>query len=186
MSEISEQIRAATAIIPNFPIPGVSFVDITTVLRKPTINKLASMAVQNLFASEDYDVIVSPDARGWLLAQPIALRADKPLVLVRKPGKLPRNTVSYESTNEYSDSAPLEMHADDIPPSSRVLIVDDVLATCGTILAITRLVRNLGSEVVGAAALYDLPYVSGRVNPTCPTRAVVTYAEPPMSYLPPV
>lgn len=182
--KIAETIRTATAVIPNFPETGVNFIDITTVLKNPEANMIAIAAVQNLFDPDSYDVIVSPDARGWLLGQPMALTLKKPLVLVRKPGKLPRKTLSFGSKNEYNDNVMLEIHAKDLPPGSRVLVVDDVLATCGTALAIIQHVRNLGNEVTGVAALYDLPYLPKRAHLPCPTRAVVTYDTPPAAYIP--
>lgn len=183
MSEIAEKIRAATAVIPDFPQEGANFIDITTVLNRPKINLMAFNAVHDLFDPQSYDIIVSPESRGWLLGQPLALAVGKPHVIIRKPGKLPRETTNIESKNEYNNSVTLEVHAEDIPPKSRILIVDDVLATCGTALAITKLFRSLEAKTVGVAALYELLYLT-RAELPCPTRAVVPYETPPAPYIP--
>lgn len=181
---VAEKIRAATAVIPDYPQEGVRFIDITTVLRCPEANLMAFTAVRDLFDAESYDIIVSPESRGWLFGQSMALALRKPHVIIRKPGKLPRETASFESTSEY-DTVTLEVHAEDIPSGSRILIVDDVLATCGTALAITKLIHSLGAEVIGIAALYELLYLP-RVDLPCPALAIVPYTEPPAPYAPPV
>lgn len=180
---IAERIRAATAVIPDFPETGVNFIDITTVLKDPDANEQAINAVKNLFCPDEYDIIVSPGARGWLLAQPIALAQKKPFIPVRDPKKLPRKHVSANSVSEY-DSKPIAIHAGDIWPGAKVLMIDDVAATCGTAKAIIELVKSQGGAVLGLATLYDLPYLPGRVELPCPIRTIVTYEEAPKPYMP--
>lgn len=182
MSEMVEKLRAATGVTLDFPKPGVNFIDITTVLERPQINNVAVAAVQELFDPDSYDVIVSPGARGWLLAQPLALALEKPCIPARDPKKLPRETVSIESQSEYGITT-LALHRDSITPDLRVLIVDDALATCGTAAALIKLLRSLGAKVIGVAALYDLQYLP-KVELPCPARAVVPYPEPPAPYTP--
>lgn len=168
----------ATAVIPDFPNPGVNFIDITTVLKNPDMNQLMFETVRDLYDPDSYDIILSPGARGWLLAQPMALALRKPFIPIRKEGKLPRKTVQVESENEYASKVILEAHADDIPPGSKVLIVDDALATLGTVAASCKLANILKAEVVGALGAYDLLYLS-RVEVPCPIRSIVPYEEPP-------
>lgn len=178
-----EKIRAATAVIPDFPIKGITFIDITTVLKRPQVNMLAFNAVQELFDSSEYDLIVSPEARGWLLGQPLALSLEKPFIPIRKPHKLPREIQRCPKLDSEYEEVNLEVHLFDIPPDSRILFVDDVLASNGTALAVTQLIHNLGAEVVGVAALYDLQYLD-KVTLPCPARAVVPYETPPAPYMP--
>lgn len=184
MSEIVERIKAGTAIILDFPHENVHFVDITTILRDPELYGLVIAEVQKQFDPDSYDIIVSPEARGFLLGAPIALAQKKPFIPIRFPDKLPREILKTESTSEYTDDKPLAVHREDILPGTRVLIMDDLLATCGTALAMVNLIHDLGSEVVGISALYDLPYVPGRVELPVTARAVVTYDQPPAAYLP--
>lgn len=180
---VAEQIRAATAIIPNFPKTGVNFIDITTVLEKPNTNEQAVNAVKNLFCPDEYDIIVSPGARGWLLAQPIALAQKKPFIPARDPEKLPREHISTGSISEY-DRKPIAIHTGNILLGAKVLMIDDVAATCGTAKAIIELVKSQGGSVLGLATLYDLPYLPDRVELPCPIRSIVAYEEPPKPYMP--
>lgn len=180
---IVEEIRAATAIIKDFPEPPVNFVDITTVLKNPRVNLLAFRAVLNLLDPNSFDVIVSPEARGWLLGQPLALLLGKSFIPVRKPGKLPRQVIKMESVNEYS-TVSLEVQLGDIPPGSKVIIIDDTSATQGTTKTIGDIVSTLGSEVTGVTTLYDLKYID-KVALPFPTQSVVPYFEPPAPYMPP-
>lgn len=183
MKNVIERIKAGTAVVPGFPNEHVSFIDITTILRNPELYSASVMAVQQQFNPDDYNIIVSPEARGFLLGPPIALAQKRPFIPIRNPEKLPREIASTESSSEYADK-PLAIHREDILPGTRILIVDDVLATCGTALAMIDLIHRLGGVVVGVAALYDLLYVPNRIKLPCPTRAVVTYDQPPAAYTP--
>lgn len=147
--------------IPDFPGPGVTFRDITPLLGDSEALKTATNALVDYARRQGATVIVAPESRGFLLGTPIALELGVGFVPARKPGKLPRKTVSESYTLEYG-SATLEMNADAIKPGDKVLIVDDLLATGGTIAATNKLVERLGGEVVGLGFLIELTELQGR------------------------
>jgi adenine phosphoribosyltransferase len=148
--------------VPDFPQPGVTFKDITPLIASPT--GLAA-AVEGLVraSARDVDVVVGMEARGFIVGAPVALALGVGFVPVRKPGKLPRATVSVTYDLEYGTET-LAMHADAIAPGARVLVVDDVLATRGTVVATADLVRRVGGEVAQVAVLMELEFLGGRAR----------------------
>lgn len=154
---LKEKIR----VIEDFPKAGISFKDITTILQdgeafKYTIDKLTEYV-----RDKQIDVIVGPEARGFLLGTPIAYNLGIGFVPIRKPGKLPADTIRYEYELEYGSDA-LEVHKDAIKPGQRVLIVDDLLATGGTIGSVAKLVEQLGGKVVALNFIVELTGLNGR------------------------
>ncbi len=147
--------------VPDFPKPGILFKDITPLLGDPAAFGVAVDRFAERYADEPIDVIASIEARGFLFAAPLAVKLGKPLVPLRKPGKLPWDTLSITYALEYGEDA-IEMHADAILPGQRALIVDDVLATGGTVSAAVRLAERAGAEVAGLAFLIELEGLRGR------------------------
>ncbi len=147
--------------IPDFPEEGVMFRDITTVFQDAEGFKLAIDEMTKLIEDTDCDVIIGAESRGFLFGAPMAYNLGKPFVLVRKKGKLPRETVSQKYDLEYG-SAEVEMHTDSIKPGQKVVIVDDLIATGGTIEAACKLVEKLGGEVVKCVFLLELKGLNGR------------------------
>lgn len=148
--------------VPDFPRPGVGFKDITPLLAAPA--GLAA-AIQGLvgLAPAGVDVVVGLEARGFIFGAPVAMALGRGFVPVRKPGKLPRRCVQTTFDLEYGTDT-IAMHADALTPGDRVLIVDDVLATGGTVVAAADLVRQLGAEVVGVAVVLELAFLTGRAR----------------------
>ena len=136
--------------IPDFPEPGIIFRDITSVLQDADGLQLAIDSMQDCLKDIDVDVIAGTESRGFIFGVPIAYNLHKPFVPIRKKGKLPRETVSVSYDLEYG-SAEIEMHKDSIKPGQKVVIVDDLIATGGTIEAAIKLVEQLGGEVVLSA-----------------------------------
>ena len=149
------------AKIPDYPKPGVLFRDITTLLADGEAFHEAIDQMAAKTADLDFDVIIGSEARGFIFGTPLAYRMKKPFLPVRKKGKLPRETVSAEYALEYG-TASLEIHRDAIRPGQRVLIVDDLLATGGTIGAMKELVESLGGTAVAANVLIELADLGGR------------------------
>lgn len=147
--------------IPDFPKEGVSFKDITTLLKD---KEAYNYAIDTLVAhceERNVDLIVGPEARGFVIGAPLAYGLDVGFVPVRKPGKLPETTVTYEYELEYGTDA-LEIHKDAIEPGQRIIIADDLLATGGTALATAKLVEKLGGTIVGFVFIIELEYLKGR------------------------
>lgn len=149
------------AEIPDYPKPGVLFRDITTLLADGEAFHEAIEQMAAKVADLDFDLIIGSEARGFLFGTPLAYKLHKPFVLVRKKGKLPRQTVSADYALEYG-TATLEMHKDSIQPGQKVLIVDDLIATGGTIQAMARLTETLGGTVAGVLVLMELKDLGGR------------------------
>jgi adenine phosphoribosyltransferase len=146
--------------IPDFPKPGILFRDITPLLAAPEAFRLAVVEMANPFRREKIDVVAAAEARGFIFAAPVALELNAALVPIRKPGKLPFNTQSLTYDLEYGSDT-LEIHTDAITPGARVLVVDDLLATGGTVEACCRLVEKAGGVVVGCAFLIELADLKG-------------------------
>ena len=147
--------------IPDFPKPGILFKDITPLLADPAAFEYAIARLAAHYSAAPPDAIVAAEARGFLFAAPLALELHKPLIPLRKPGKLPYRTYSLKYELEYG-SAELHVHEDVIAPGSRVLLVDDLLATGGTMLAGAKLVEKAGGVVAGCAFLVELRFLNGR------------------------
>lgn len=147
--------------IPDYPEPGIIFRDVTSILQDADGLKLAIDGLQEQLEGLDFDVIAGTESRGFIFGMPIAYNLHKPFVLVRKKGKLPRETVSTKYDLEYG-SAEIEMHKDSIQPGQKVVLIDDLIATGGTIEAAARLVEELGGEVVRIIFLMELAGLQGR------------------------
>ena len=170
-------LRAHIRDIPDFPKPGIVFKDITPLLLHPpalehTIELLARYA-----GEKDVDVVVAPEARGFFCGAAVGAREGAGFIPARKPGKLPAATSSVEYALEYGVDA-LEMHSDALAGGTRVLVLDDLLATGGTARALCELVARMGAEVVGCAFLIELAFLGGRER-LAPrdVRSLVTYEE---------
>ena len=157
MKKIEEYVRS----IPDFPEEGIIFRDVTSVLQDADGLHLAIDLMQEKIKDLEFDVVVGPESRGFIFGVPIAYNLHKPFVPVRKKGKLPCETVSVEYALEYG-TATIEIHKDAIKPGQKVLIVDDLMATGGTIEAIVKLISELGGEVVGSVFLMELAGLEGR------------------------
>ena len=142
MKSVKDYIRT----IPDFPEPGIMFRDVTTVLQSKDGLKLAIDKLQELVRDIDFDLIVGPESRGFIFGVPIAYNLNKAFVPVRKVGKLPCDTISMDYELEYGKTT-IEIHKDAIKPGQKVVIVDDLIATGGTIEAITKLIEMLGEVV---------------------------------------
>ena len=147
--------------IPDFPEPGIIFRDVTSVIQDAEGLQLAIDEMQKLLEGVEFDVLAGAESRGFIFGMPIAYNLKKPFVLVRKKGKLPRETVEMSYDLEYG-SATIEMHKDSIKPGQKVVIVDDLIATGGTIEAAAKLVEELGGEVVKIIFLMELAGLEGR------------------------
>ncbi|WP_178371709.1 adenine phosphoribosyltransferase [Desulfitobacterium chlororespirans] len=148
-------------VIDDFPKPGISFKDITTLLKDGEAYRAAVDAIVEQVRESQPDLIVGPEARGFLLGAPVAYALGIGFVPVRKPGKLPGKTVSETYELEYGSDT-LEVHADAIQPGQRIAIVDDLLATGGTISATARLIEKTGAQVAGMSFLIELGFLEGR------------------------
>ena len=147
--------------IPDFPQPGVLFRDITPLLHDPKAFREAIDGFCEVASNIDFDTVASVEARGFLFAAPLALELGRPLIPIRKAGKLPWNTHAVTYKLEYGESA-VEVHSDAIAMGHRVLIIDDLLATGGTLAASAELVERSGGVVAGLAVLIELTDLGGR------------------------
>lgn len=172
---MAKELRDYVTTIPDFPKPGIMFRDITSVIQDPDGLKLAIDTMQDLVKDVDFDVVCGAESRGFIFGTPIAYNLHKSMVLIRKAGKLPRETVSESYALEYG-TATLEMHKDAIKPGQKVLIVDDLIATGGTAEAMIKLVKKLGGEPVGVLCLMELAGLKGRdaIAPV-PTYSAIVY-----------
>lgn len=157
MKKIEDYVRS----IPDFPEEGIIFRDITSVLQEPDGLKLAIDSMIGLLDGVDFDVVAGTESRGFMFGMPIAYALGKAFVPIRKKGKLPCETVSAEYDLEYG-SAVIELHKDAIKPGQKVVLVDDLIATGGTIGASIRLVEQLGGEVAKIIFLMELKGLNGR------------------------
>ena len=157
----AEVLRAKIREIPDFPKPGILFYDITTLLKDPTAFKEAIDAMIQPYRDEKIDAVVGMESRGFIFSAPMAYQLGAGLVPVRKLGKLPAETITVEYALEYGSNT-LEIHRDSIQSGQRVLIVDDLLATGGTVRGTIELVERLKGEVVGLAFLVELDFLKGR------------------------
>jgi adenine phosphoribosyltransferase len=157
----AETLRAKIREIPDFPKPGILFYDITTLLREPDSFRESIQLMLEPFKGEAVDIVVGMESRGFIFSAPMAYEMNAGLVPVRKLGKLPAETISAEYALEYGSNT-LEIHRDAIQPGQRVLIVDDLLATGGTVAGTIDLVERLKGEIVGLAFLVELEFLHGR------------------------
>jgi adenine phosphoribosyltransferase len=161
MSLTAEDLRAKIREIPDFPKPGILFYDITTLLKDPTAYRAAIDLMLEPYKDEKIDLVVGMESRGFIFSAPLAYLLGAGLVPVRKLGKLPAETITVEYALEYGSNT-LEIHRDAIQPGQRVLIIDDLLATGGTVHGTIELVERLQGEVVGLGFLVELDFLKGR------------------------
>jgi adenine phosphoribosyltransferase len=160
--------------IPDFPKPGILFRDITPMLADPSGLALAIELLANPFRGKNIDLVVGAESRGFIFGTAVACCLSAGFVLVRKPGKLPHKRIAMSYELEYGTDT-LEMHADAILAGQRVLIVDDLLATGGTMKACCDLVTKLGGKVAGTAVLIELAGLNGRAKLPCAVHSVLQY-----------
>ena len=157
MKQLQDYVRT----IPDFPEPGIMFRDITSVIQDPDGLQLAINEMQDLIKDLDIDVVVGAESRGFIFGTAIAYNLKKGFVMIRKKGKLPCETVSEDYDLEYG-SATLEMHKDSIKPGQKVIIVDDLIATGGTVKAMIKMIERLGGIVAGVLVMVELKGLKGR------------------------
>lgn len=147
--------------IPDFPEPGIIFRDITGILRDADGLKLSIDKIQEMLEGVEFDAVLGLESRGFIFGMPIAYNLHKAFILVRKKGKLPRETVSAKYDLEYG-TAEIEIHKEDLRPGMKVVIIDDLIATGGTVEAAVKLAESLGAEVVKIAFVMELAGLKGR------------------------
>ena len=157
MKKLDDYVRS----IPDFPEPGIIFRDVTSILQDANGLHLAIDKLLESLEGVEYDVVVGPESRGFIFGVPVAYEAHKSFVPVRKKGKLPCETISAEYDLEYG-SAVIEIHKDAIRPGQKVVIIDDLIATGGTIEAIIGLIEKLGGQVVKICFVMELAGLKGR------------------------
>jgi len=157
---LDDEIRAAVRDVPDFPKPGIVFKDITPVLASPRLFRQVTDAMAEPFGMQGVTHVVAIESRGFILGAPVAQRLGAGFIPVRKPGKLPHRTTGVDYALEYGSDR-LEVHADTCGPLTRVLIVDDVLATGGTAEATRQLVIGLGATLVGFSFMMALSFLPG-------------------------
>ena len=157
----TKTVRDYIRTIPDFPVPGIQFRDITTLFNDATGFRLAIDGIANPYTAEALDVVVGMDARGFILGGAVAYKLGLPFVPVRKAGKLPGNTIKETYTLEYGE-AEVEIHDDALDGGAKVLLVDDLLATGGTMKAAADLVTGIGGELVGCLFAIELAFLPGR------------------------
>lgn len=169
-----DKVKSMIIDVPNFPKPGIIFKDITPIFMQPQLMKDIIEEMRVRCQKWDFDIVVAPESRGYLFGIPLALALNKPFVFVRKKGKLPRKTICTSYTIEYGE-AEIEIHQDDIKPHDRVLIVDDLLATGGTINAIEKLITKAQGKVVASMFLIELEKLNGRNKLTSDIQSIIKY-----------
>lgn len=165
MEDIGSKLGRKLRVIPDFPVPGVSFKDITTLLADPAAFRAGVDALRKECEKYEFDVIVAPESRGFIIGSVLAYAMGKSFAPVRKKGKLPWKTLQGEYQLEYGSDV-LEIHRDAVKPGQKALVLDDLLATGGTVSATIDLVERLGGVVSAVAFLIELTYIPGRANLT--------------------
>jgi len=169
------ELKAKIRSIPDFPIPGILFRDITPVLQDPASLEAAVDMMADAYKDAKIDVVVGIEARGYILGAPIAYKLGTGFVPVRKPGKLPFDKISVAYELEYGTNT-LEMHSDAVSGGQRVLVVDDLLATGGTAAAVREMIARLGGTIVSFAFLIELAALNGRAKlPGVDVKTFITY-----------
>ena len=147
--------------IPDFPKEGIMFRDVTGILVHPDGLKIATDELIKCLENVEFDAIASVEARGFVFGAPVAYAMGKPLIMIRKRGKLPRETVTKEYQLEYG-TATIEIHKDDLKPGQRIVLLDDLMATAGTFKAAIELMESMGASVVKVLCLMELKGLKGR------------------------
>lgn len=156
----TKKVRDYIRTIPDFPVPGIQFRDVTTLFNDATGFRLAVDGLANPYTAEPLDIVVGMDARGFILGGAVAYKLGLPFVPIRKAGKLPGRTYKVSYRLEYGE-AEMEIHDDAIHAGARVLLIDDLLATGGTAEAGVKLIEQCGGEIASAAFIVDLPDLGG-------------------------
>ncbi len=159
MTNLEKILDDAIAKVPDFPKKGILFYDITSILLKPSVFNLVIENLYNYFMKHFIDGIIAVESRGFIFASPLCLKFNVPLILARKKGKLPRETISESYTLEYGQET-IEVHKNDIIAGKNYLLIDDLIATGGTLKAIANLVEKCGGNVAGIAAVIGLPFLN--------------------------
>ena len=171
----AETLRAKIREVPDFPKPGILFYDITTLLKDAASYREAVQLMLEPYRGQRVDVVVGMESRGFIFSAPMAIELDAGFVPVRKLGKLPAETLSVEYALEYGSNT-LEIHRDAIEPGQQVLVVDDLLATGGTVQGTIELIEQLKGEIAGLAFLVELEFLNGRERlPGRPITSVIRY-----------
>jgi len=171
--DIKDHIRS----IPDFPKPGILFYDISTLLAHPDAWQVAMGRLAAIVRRYQPDILAGIESRGFLVAAPLALKMGCGFIMVRKPGKLPGQTISHEYDLEYGSDT-IHIQDDAIQPGQRVVLIDDLLATGGTMAASITLFRKVGAEVVGSACIVELDFLGGRDKlDGVPFDALVSYSD---------
>ncbi|ADL06134.1 adenine phosphoribosyltransferase [Lacrimispora saccharolytica] len=171
MKKLEEYVTS----IPDFPEEGIIFRDVTTILEDPDGLSMAVDGIREMLKGVEYDAVVGPESRGFIFGVPVAYAEHKGFVPVRKKGKLPREVLSADYELEYG-TATVEIHKDSIKPGQKVVIIDDLIATGGTIEAIIKLIEELGGEVVKICFIMELAGLNGRDKlKGYDVEAVITY-----------
>ncbi|PKA41367.1 adenine phosphoribosyltransferase [Rhizobium sullae] len=161
MNNIASELAASIRSIPDYPKPGIIFRDITTLLGNPRAFRRAVDELVQPYAGLKIDKIAGMEARGFILGGAVAHQLSAGFVPIRKKGKLPHDTVRIAYSLEYGVDE-MEMHRDAVQPGEKVILVDDLIATGGTAVGATKLLRQMGADVVGACFVIDLPDLGGR------------------------
>ena len=169
-------LKAHIRQIPDFPKPGILFYDISTLLAHADAWQVTMGRLANAVRAQQPDLLVGIESRGFLVAAPLALKLGCGFIMVRKRGKLPGSTVHHEYALEYGTDI-IEIQADAIVPGQRVVVLDDLLATGGTLAASIALLRRMGAEVTGAACIIELAFLNGRERLDVPVSSVISYSE---------
>ena len=172
MIDLKQHIRS----IPDFPKPGILFRDISTLLRDADVWQVTLGRLARLVAPSRPDLLAGVESRGFLLAAPLAAKLGCGFMMLRKPGKLPGPVVSLDYALEYGSDS-LEIQADAVAPGQRVVVVDDLLATGGTMAASIALLRKVGAEVPAAAVIIELGFLDGSSRVPVPVSSLVRYDE---------
>ena len=167
---LKEHIRG----IPDFPIPGILFYDISTLLSNPKAWSFALDELEKIVSEWNPEILAGIESRGFLLASALADRMDLPMTMIRKKGKLPGDVISYEYDLEYGTDI-IEIQSDALAAGSKVVILDDLLATGGTLKASIELCEKVGANVIGSAVIIELEFLYGKENMQKTVKSLVKY-----------
>ncbi len=167
---LKEHIRG----IPDFPIPGILFYDISTLLSNPKAWSFALDELEKIVSEWNPEILAGIESRGFLLASALADRMDLPMTMIRKKGKLPGDVISYEYDLEYGTDI-IEIQSDALAAGSKVVILDDLLATGGTLKASIELCEKVGANVIGSAVIIELEFLNGKENMQKTVKSLVKY-----------
>ncbi len=167
---LKEHIRG----IPDFPIPGILFYDISTIMRSNEAMEYVIDSLHDQIKDWQPDIIAGIESRGFLFATPLALKMGLPMMMIRKAGKLPGEVVSYEYDLEYGTDT-IQIQSDAIQVGQKVVIIDDLLATGGTLQASIKLCQKVGGEVAGCGVVIELDFLNGRNHLSAPCKSLINY-----------